>query len=132
MNRFYLCCYAVLLLTKNDILEPKLLRSSAVFEQIPTITLQTFRFFAVHEHLQRMLSGQSTSFPRSFSSPSKVEGKEPGNKVAERDEMLQNIVPRVLRFFAQRLVAKRDSGEIENSSIFDWLPSNGPTFHLHY
>lgn len=51
----------------NDVLEPKFLRSSAVFEQIPAITLHTFRFFSVHAHLQRMLSGQSTSFPGSYS-----------------------------------------------------------------
>ena len=103
----------------NDILEPKLLRSSAVFGQIPEITLRTFQFFSVHEHLQRKLLGQSTSFPGSFSSSSRVEGKEPGNKIAKRDDILHNIVPRVLRFFAQRLVAKRDS--VNRKQFNFWL-----------
>ena len=37
-----------------------------------------------------------------------------------------NLIPRVLRFFGQQLVARRDSGEFEKKSKFlDWLLLNG-------
>ena len=35
---------------------------------------------------------------------------------------LDNLVPRVLKLFGQRLIARRDSGEFEKIKYFDWLP----------
>ena len=38
--------------------------------------------------------------------------------------MYANLVPRVLKLFGHRVLARRDSGELEKTKYFVWLPRN--------